>query len=194
MSDNLMKLDAAKLKELGVDFRVTKNELIDTIIDEQLENISEEKKEVRQALKDLREKMYSVANLKKVVAKRDIPAYMRTFLKHCEMSHTYCHNAVDITFTPPRECGMYLRYHDGFAMKATADEFPQYEEVKKLEEEYTALQKQEYQLRQGTNKVRRLFLRQILASSEAGKELVKILDSYKAPRQRKAKALAASSK
>lgn len=197
MSNALAKLDASALKEMGVEFKVTKAELIDTIIEEQLEVIEEDKKRVVEELNVLKEKSYTLTNVKKVFAKRELPAFMRAFLKHCEADitdHRGYDNVVTLKFTIPQDCGMVLRYHGELQTTVKKEDLPHFTEIQALQEEYKELTLQECQLQQGTKKIKREFIRKILSSSEKGQGLVALLDSYKAPRTRKARALAATTK
>lgn len=70
-------LDAKSLRELGVDFKVTKDELINLVVEEQLEAISAEVTEVKEEHRILRDSLYSKAEVVKAIKVMDLPKHVR---------------------------------------------------------------------------------------------------------------------
>lgn len=207
MTKAALNLDAKALKELGIDFRVTKDELINTIIDEQRDVIEAEQKVLRTAHQELKDSLYSKKQVQENLKAMDLPKYIRGFIKQSEGTLNYRINSsayialrptygghqghqdcsggskgvtAEVTFATPqgsRDAGFRGELVVFVPMTPDAAKL---KELERLNGELTLLRDQEDQLRVGGKKMKRDLLRAILGSTEQGKGLVAMLDGFRA--------------
>jgi hypothetical protein len=189
-------LDAKTLKELGVDFRVTKDELINTVVEEQLEAVLEEETALRTERTELTNTMtmYTRDDVLKALKAMDLPKHVRSFIRGVGVGddafhYQICHGAYNTARSekPAARAELtFVEYHAALSgnIRITVPLERDEAKLKRLAEVNNMLadlRTQRVDLEHGSKKLKRELVRTILGSTDQGKKLVAVLDSYRAP-------------